>query len=192
MADEKDFQKALGFLLQEEGGFNNVSGDSGGATNHGISLRLLQSIANLNGTGEFNLDDLDHDGDIDILDIKAMTPENTGRIFKKYFWDKFPMAEIPAQIAYALFDVAINSGHKTAAILLQRAIGIQSDGIIGKQTLYMLKLIDTQTSAIANRMISLRRRQYNNYVKNNPALAKFLTGWLNRMDKVTQNIYEFS
>jgi type VI secretion system secreted protein VgrG len=184
MATENDFKKALALLLEAEGGFNNIPGDSGGPTNLGISLRFLQ------GTGDYELGDLDHDGDVDITDIRKMTPEAAARIYRKYFWDLFPMDRIPAQIAYVLFDVAVNSRHKTAAKLLQRAMGLESDGIIGEKTLYSIGLIDS-AYFIAVRMLDLRKEQYKNYVQNNPALTKFLQGWLNRVEELAKHLFEF-
>ncbi len=186
MANENDYKKALGFLMSPdiEGGFNNIPGDLGGPTNLGISLKFLQ------GTGDYDLGDLDQDGDIDIEDIRAMDPETAGRIYKKYFWNHFPMDQIPGQIAYVLFDVAVNSGQRTAAKLLQRALGVEADGIIGPKTLYCLEMIDSSYS-IACRMLDLRKEQYKNYVENNPVLAEFLQGWLNRVDIVHSHLFEF-
>jgi len=190
MANEDDYKKALALLLPEEGGFNKILGDPGGPTNLGISLRFLQSLSILNGTGDFNLADLDHDGDIDINDIRAMDPPAAARIYKKYFWDYFPMSELPPQIAYVLFDVAVNSGQKVAAKLLQKAIGVTEDGDIGKETLYSLAMRDSAYS-VADQMLYLRRTQYKNYVVKNPKLSKFLKGWLNRVDQLDTNLFEF-
>jgi len=183
MATNQDYIKALGFLLAAEGGYNNIPGDTGGPTNLGISLRFLQD------TGDYDLGDLDHDGDIDIADIKLLDPDKAARIFKKYFWDYFPMKEIPAQIAYVLFDVAVNSGQKAAAKLLQAALGVTPDGIIGGKTLYSLGLISS-SYMFAERMCTKRKLQYMDYAKRNHTLNKFLPGWLNRVDQIRKNLFE--
>jgi lysozyme family protein len=183
MATDIDFKKALDFLLLAEGGFNNIPGDKGGATNLGVSLKFLQ------GTGDYNLGDLDGDGDIDIADIRLMNPQKAYPIYKKYFWDCFPMAEIPAQVAYVIFDVAVNSGQRTAAKLLQKALGLKADGRIGKQTLLALNCADSAFN-LADKMCRLRKTQYIAYAQNDASLQKFLDGWLNRVDHVRRNLFE--
>lgn len=185
MATSKDFDKSLGFLLQSEGGFNNIPEDPGGATNCGISLRFLQ------GAGDYELGDLDQDGDIDIKDIALITSAGAGRIYKKYFWDYFPMAAIPAQIAYILFDVAVNSGQKVAVKLLQSVLGCGADGVIGPNTLYCLSRIDSP-QFVAEKMLTLRAEQYKQYVAQNPKLGKFLNGWMNRIASAKKHLLEFN
>ena len=39
-----NFESAIKKTLKHEGGYNEVKGDAGGATNFGISLRFLKSI----------------------------------------------------------------------------------------------------------------------------------------------------
>jgi lysozyme family protein len=100
------------------------------------------------------------------------------------------MARFPAQIAYVVFDVAVNSGHQTAAKLLQNALGINADGRIGQQTLYALQLIDSSFN-LADKMCQMRKSQYISYATSNPKLKKFLPGWLNRVDRIRRNLFEF-
>lgn len=183
MANDQDFKKCLSFVLASEGGFNHVPGDSGGPTNCGISLKFLA------GTGDYDLGDLDRDGDIDIDDIRAMTPDIAARIYKKYFWDKFPMAEIPAQIAFVLFDVAVNSGHRTAGRLLQDVLNAKPDGVVGPQTLYALNMRDSAYN-VADAMLIRRKQQYVGYTAADPEKVKFLRGWLNRVDKARKYLFE--
>lgn len=185
MATDQDFKKALDFLLSPEieGGFNNIPGDKGGATNCGISLKFLRD------TGDYDLGDVDGDGDIDIQDIRLMNHKTAGRIYKKYFWDYFPMAEIPAQVAYVVFDVAVNSGQRTAAKLLQKALGIAADGVIGPKTIHALRCVDSSFN-LADKMCQLRKTQYVSYVQHDASLQQFLDGWLNRVDHVRRNLFE--
>jgi lysozyme family protein len=187
MATERDFKKALEYLLKFEGGFNNIPEDSGGATNCGISLSFLR------GLKDYDLGDLDHDGDIDIDDIRAMDTSRAGEIYKKYFWNYFPMDAIPSPVAYVLFDVAVNSGQKTAAKLLQTALGASADGIIGRKTLSSLASATNESPyPLAETMLDLRKKQYRQYVEHNPKLVEFLNGWLNRVEAARIHIYEFS
>jgi lysozyme family protein len=184
MATDLDFKKSLAFLLAVEGGFNNIPGDKGGATNCGVSLKFLQA------TGDYDLGDLDGDGDIDIADIRLLDKKKVAPIYKKYFWDYFPMEEIPAQVAYVIFDVSVNSGQRTAAKLLQKTLGVEADGSIGQQTLLALNCVDSAFN-LADKMCRLRKTQYVSYAQNDASLQKFLDGWLNRVDHVRRNLFEF-
>lgn len=168
------FDIAIKTVLNHEGRYVNDPQDPGGATNYGISLRFLKA------TGDLGLGDIDHDGDIDSNDVKAMSMQNAIDIYKKYWWDKYNYEKIVSQLlATKLFDLAVNMGHKQAVICLQRAIrslyGVEliEDGIIGSKTLHNINLLEPQalTAAFKSEAAGFYRSL------NKP---KYIKGWLNR------------
>lgn len=69
------------------------------------------------------------------LDIKNLTITDAKAIYKRDYWDKLKLDNIPERIRFDLFDTAVNSGCVTAAKLLQATVGVEEDGIIGLVTL---------------------------------------------------------
>jgi lysozyme family protein len=184
MANDQDFERAVRLLFATEGGFCNHPADPGGATNDGISLRFLLSLH------DYDLGDIDKDGDIDIDDIKLLSTSDAEKIYKKYFWDKFPMNGIPAPLAYVVFDISVNSGHGVAAKDLQKVLGMVPDGVLGSKTLYAIS--QTDPMVIAGRMLDMRIQQYTNYVLADHKKSVFLKGWLNRVKQVRGQLSQFA
>ena len=107
-----DFDSAFHRLLGHEGGLVNDPRDPGGETKYGISRRSYP--------GE---------------DIAGMTLERAKAIYLRDFWGPAGCDAVPDGIKFDLFDTAVNSGVRTAARLLQRAVRETEDGIIGPRTL---------------------------------------------------------
>ena len=69
----QNFMEALETVLSHEGGLL-MTGDPGGATNFGVSLRFLATQGEFDSDGDGVSDyDFDRDGDIDADDIRRMT-----------------------------------------------------------------------------------------------------------------------
>lgn len=179
-----NFDLYLPTLLSHEGGFNDIKGDSGGATNKGVSLRFALSTLDLDKDG-FKDADFDKDGDIDVDDIKKVSKEDAKKIYKLYFWDKIKGDQITSQsVAEIVFDHAVNAGVQSASKLLQRALNsmfseVIVDGDLGPKTIMFTN--KTNGKVLFNLIKQGRVDFYNNLVAQKPTLEKFKKGWLNRI-----------
>jgi lysozyme family protein len=148
------FYKAILPVLKHEGGFVDNPNDPGGATKWGISQRTYP-----------------------LLDIRALTEQDAIAIYKRDFW-AFQYDRMPYVVAAKVFDMAVNMGAKTAAKILQRAVEVVADGIIGPAT---IKAIESADEAVLLGNITLEQlKYYKAVVKNKPTTAVFMAGWTKR------------
>lgn len=133
------FEAAIETVLAHEGGFTDGTGDSGGATQWGISLRWLRTLGHLDHDGEEE-GDLDHDGDVDADDVRRLTRAQAIAFYRKGWWDRGGYQAIePQALATKLLDLAVNIGATAAHRCLQRALRavgtlVEEDGILGPVT----------------------------------------------------------
>lgn len=136
MAD--NFSLCMQFTGPSEGGYANLPGDSGGETNHGIS----------------DARDGVRDGLIRLVDgshvpVRSLTKQQADAIYRAEYFDRIKGDQLPACVAVATFDYAVNSGIAGASKALQRACGAVPDGAIGPATLAALRDCDAHTVAAA-------------------------------------------
>src|SRR6266700_4463918 len=163
-------------LLKHEGGFVNDPADPGGATNKGVTLATFQNCAKKYLGLEPTLDNL-----------KALSDAQAAKIYKPLYWDEVRGDEIALQeLANIVFDFQVNAGG-SAAKLLQRVLNdlgatppLSVDGDVGAGTMSALKAADPE--AVYRAYKQGRIAYYQDLVAKRPALAKFLKGWLIRMN----------
>lgn len=107
-----DFDRAFDKVIGHEGGYVNDPRDPGGETKYGISRRAYPN-----------------------LDIRNLTIDQAKGIYKRDYWDRCLCDQLPGLLRFHIFDAAVNSGVKQAAIWLQRAVGANADGIVGPRTI---------------------------------------------------------
>lgn len=175
--NQAKFDYAMQFIIEHEGGYNNIKGDSGGATNYGLSIRFMRTLPEYDG-------DVNGDGHVDIEDIKNLTADKAKSFYLKYFYNHYSLHKIyDINLSAKVFDLLVNMRSVSAIKIVQRAllacqIEIKEDGILGSQTFNALNAANAY-----NLIIAIRAEQasfYRNLVRNNNSLNKFLLGWLRR------------
>lgn len=157
------FERALALVLTFEGGFVNHPKDPGGATNLGITRATLSRARGRPAS---------------VADVKALTRLEASGIYRRSYWDTVAGDRLPAGLDLAVFDIAVNSGPGRAARLLQRALHIAEDGVIGPQTLASAAAGDaaaTIKTLCAERLAFLRGLSH---------WAPFGRGWSRRVSEV--------
>lgn len=117
------FDTALQFVLGFEGGYSNHPQDPGGATNLGITQRTLDAARAKHPAWGLP------------ADVRGLKRAQAARIYRADYWDAVRGDELPAAVALLAFDCAVNQGVSRANRLLQEAVDVTPDGIIGPRTL---------------------------------------------------------
>ena len=121
------FDQVFDKLINHEGGYVFNPHDPGGETKFGISKRSYPH-----------------------LDIHSLTLADAKTIYKRDFWDRAQCDKLHPDLAFDLFDGAVNSGIGQAIRWLQRAVGVADDGVVGPLTLASINR-ENDTSAIRAR-----------------------------------------
>ena len=150
------FEKAIAFVLSEEGGYVNDSSDMGGETNYGISKRAYPS-----------------------LDIANLSKDQAAIIYRRDYWDSCKCDQLPEFLAIMTFDAAVNMGTYAAIKQLQSALNVHVDGIIGPMT------INTAATASKDQVTELAARRMVAY-GNMAQFGRYGLGWSRRLMKVYQ------
>lgn len=146
------FDEAFEKLIGHEGGYSFNLRDPGGETKFGISKRSYPKE-----------------------NIKGLTLERAKAIYKRDFWDKCHIDELPKSVWFDIFDTAVNSGVATAIKLLQRSVGSKDDGIWGPNT---AKAVQEANPARLSRVYNGHRL---NYYTNLGDFKTFGKGWVRRV-----------
>ena len=151
-----NFDEAFVELMAHEGGYSNHHDDNGGITMLGVTAEVAR--------------DFGYMGDMRRLPVSVAK-----EIYKKRYWDVVRAEEMPAEIRYALFDAAVNSGPKRAIMWLQMAVGVVADGVLGAKT--MGKIAAADPTELKLRMISNRLL----FMTNLSDWKSFGAGWSRRI-----------
>ncbi len=155
-----NFEDALAALLKHEGGYVNHPSDPGGMTNLGVTKRVWEEWVNR---------------PVDETEMRSLTPDTVAPLYKAKYWDMVHGDQLPSGVDLCVFDCAVNSGVKRAAKFLQRAVGVDDDGVIGRGTLAAVEALAPEE--IIDRFCAERL----SFLEALPTFATFGKGWSRRV-----------
>lgn len=126
------FTKFLKRIIESEGSFQGDYNDRGNWTSGEIG------VGELKGT-KFGISAMSYP----TLDIPNLTFEEAKDIYYYDFWKPLTLHKMPIQLQYQILDAAINHGIRKAIKILQYALKVRADGIIGPQTLGALNKVES-------------------------------------------------
>ena len=156
-----EFDDIIEKVLEHEGGIVDDPTDAGGLTNMGISQRAYPDE-----------------------DIRGLTVERAKELYKRDYWDRFRVSNLPDRLRHIFVDMCINMGGGRAIKILQEACNsknatkIDVDGGIGPAT------IKAATNVEPFRLRAYRVMFYAELVMKKPEQERFWVGWFKRSCEV--------
>jgi lysozyme family protein len=165
------FATCLAFVLEEEGGYGDMPGDPGGATNMGITRATLSAWRGRPVNKE---------------DVLSLEGDEAAAIYKADYWSAISGDDLPAGLDLALFDDAVNSGPRQAVRDLQRALDISADGLIGPITLAAVEA--APPAALVAKLCAARKARLSAL----PQFSRFGRGWTRRVQRAERAALAFA
>jgi lysozyme family protein len=158
----KNFRDCLELVLKSEGGYIDHPKDPGGRTNLGVTQRVWEEWVKHPVTEK---------------DMRELTPALVAPMYEMKYWRTSYCEKLPRGLDLLVFSMAVNAGSGRSVKLLQDAIGVVADGIIGPRT--MARINEANVETLIDKFSEARRAYYRG-LKLFPVFGR---GWLNRTDK---------
>ena len=152
------FDEIIKITLHHEGGYVHDPKDLGGETNFGIAKRFYPDV-----------------------DIKNLTKDGAKEIYKKDYWDRYKLDEMPTNLQHIYFDMVVNMGARNAGKIMQKSCvakgcDIEVDGVVGSGTRKAIKSCNLEN----DRVKAYRIKYYCDLINKKPEQEKFFYGWVRR------------
>ena len=169
-------------IIRSEGGYQNDSNDSGNWTggevgagrNVGTNMGITPvTLANARGVDV---------SEITAEDMRNLSADEAESIYENAYLKGPKIDTLPSEnLKGMVFDMGVVMGPRKAIQIMQEALGVEADGVIGPQTLFAARNVEVSTlrDAYADyfRSIATGKRE------------KFLRGWLNRLNNTVASYY---
>lgn len=164
-----NFEQCLALVLKHEGGYVNNPKDPGGRTNLGVTQKVWEEWVK---------------HPVDEAAMKALGPTDVGPLYKDRYWNRVRGDDLPSGVDYAVFDLAVNSGVGRASKILQAALGLPTDGIVGPKT------IEAAQAANARELATNICERRQDFLQSLPTFDTFGRGWTRRVSEVEETAFK--
>ncbi len=153
-----------GVIAREGRVFTNDPADRGGPTKFGITQKALAAWRGAAVTA---------------ADVEALTEDEARKIYEREYVAR-PGFEriIDDKLRALVVDSGVLHGPAAATKMLQQAVRVNDDGILGRVTLQAIE--DLGASVVYRRVAVQRIRFLGRLVTDRPDQARFCAGWMNR------------
>jgi lysozyme family protein len=158
----KNFRDCLDLVLKSEGGYIDHPKDPGGRTNLGVTQRVWEEWIGHPATEK---------------DMRELTPALVAPMYEMRYWRTSYCEKLPRGLDLLVFSMAVNAGSGRSVKLLQDAIGVVADGVIGPNT--MAKINEANVETLIDKFSEARTAYY----KGLKLFPVFGRGWVARTDK---------
>lgn len=167
-----DLDKALGYLLEEEGGWSDHPNDNGGQTFNGVTQATYDDWRS-------------RVKKLPKQTVRKATPAEIKELYEVLYWRACGADRFPWPINYLTFDAAVNSGVSRGVRWTQAGLGTDQDGIVGLATRTAAQEVVTNGNAKALLSIVQARADFlADLVKRDQSQLVFLKGWTRRLLRV--------
>lgn len=163
--------KALDYLLEEEGGWSNHKHDTGGATMYGVTQGTYNAWRKKKGRTQQS--------------VSKITHEEARELYESEYWNAASCDKLPWPISYLCFDAAVNSGPKRGKEWVQAGLGVRVDAAVGPGTIAAAKAaVDDSDAGKILAIVDARATFLARLIQGKPTQADFLLGWWRRTLRV--------
>lgn len=177
------FERALEFVLKEEGGFVDDPDDAGGATNFGITQKVYDRYRKKQT--------------LPLEAVRLISGIVVKNIYYQDYWKEGKCDDLPPRIGMIHFDGYVNiaGANKVLqrALSAVRAIPITIDGKIGPETMHAVGAalaFEGSIRKLTDELLWQRVIYYRKRVDQRPVNIKFLRNWLVRLEHLRKFINE--
>lgn len=152
-------------VMEAEGLYSNRRNDRGGPTKYGITQAALSAYRRQNATVE---------------DVQNLTKEEAASIYSQRYVPKF-LFITDSDLFRFVVNAAVNHGPTRAAKMLQAAVGVKEDGLIGPITREAVLNADLHT--MYRKLVAARANFYGDILQRDHSQWEFAAGWFHRLAK---------
>lgn len=171
--DKVSIEDVIGFTLLFEGDVSDHKDDPGKLTKQGITQKTYDSYrASIKQPART---------------VLLLTEHERTDIYTSMYWDPCMCSEMSYPLALVVFDTAVNTGCKQAIRMLQKVLGATVDGVIGIETMGLLR-DQADQRLLAIDLIGMREQFYKDLIARKPSMKVFEKGWYNRTAALKKSI----